>query len=174
MKIITTLAMACIAAIAFAQTPAQTPPSGSEFLKKAMQGNTTEIEAGELAANKATSDAVKKLGQMMAEQHSGARDKVAALAKRKNVELPKEISEQQKDVLEKLQAAEGPRFDQEYVAEMVKAHEATIQMLNTEIETGRDADTKALAQELLPTVKAHLSEANRLAGKEDSASQMPQ
>jgi putative membrane protein len=170
MKFVATLALAGLAAAAFAQPP----PSSNEFLEKALQGNVTEIEAGELAANKGTSDAVKKLGQMMAEQHSAARSKVEALAKRKNVELPKEISAQQKDMLEKLQAAEGPRFDQEYVAEMVKAHEKTVEMLNAEIESGQDADTKALAQELLPTVESHLSEAKRLAGKDDAASQMPQ
>jgi hypothetical protein len=44
-------------------------------------------------------------------------------------------------------------------------------MLKAEIATGRDAETKALARELLPTVESHLAEARGLAGKDERAAQ---
>ena len=170
MKMIATLTMAALATTALAEMPA----SGDAFLQKAAQGNITEIQAGELAQNKATTDAVKRFGAMMVEQHTTARDKVEALAKRKNVQIPAAPSQEQKATLDKLQAAEGPRFDQTYVAEMVKSHERTLAMLKSEISSGRDPDTKALAQEILPTVQSHLREAYRLSGKDEAAAQQPQ
>lgn len=169
MKILATLAMASAAAIAVAESP----ESGDPFLHKAAQGNIAEIKTGELAARKGTSPAVKQFGHMMIDQHSAARDKVEALAERKNIELPNAPSEEQQETFNTLQALDGPRFDQAFVAEMVKAHERTLEMLESEIASGRDAETKALAQELLPTVQSHLREAYRLAGKEEQATQLP-
>jgi putative membrane protein len=169
MKILATLAMASFAAIAVAETPER----ADSFLHEAAQGSMADIQAGQLAENNGTSEVVRRFGAMMVEQHTNARDKVEALAKRKNVELPKAPSEEQRETLDKLQAADGPRFDQEYVAEMVRAHERTLEMLESEIASGRDADTKALAQELLPTAQSHLREAYRLAGKEEQATRLP-
>ena len=55
---------------------------------------------------------------------------------------------------------------------MVKAHEKTLGLLKSEIASG-DRDTKALAQELLPTVQSHLREAYRLTGEHDKAAALP-
>ena len=71
------------------------------------------------------------------------------------------VSNQKKEMLDSLRKETGPRFDQEYLSEMVSAHEKTVKLLETEI-SGGSGDTKELAQELLPTVKSHLREAYRL------------
>ena len=77
------------------------------------------------------------------------------------------------DTYKALQAKEGARFDAEYVAAMVKAHEETVSLLKSEIASGQDPATKALAQELLPTVQNHLNEAYKLAGKDDLSAPKP-
>ena len=50
----------------------------------------------------------------------------------------------------------GETFDKAYVKSQVKAHKDTIALLQKEIANGQDADAKALAQKLLPTVQSHL------------------
>ena len=72
-----------------------------------------------------------------------------------------------------LQSMEGARFDPAYVANQVKAHEEAIQLLKMEIAGSQDADTKAFAEQLLPTVESHLREAYHLAGKDEMAAAMP-
>ncbi len=153
---------------------AGSPTTDAEFLQKAAQGGLTEVEAGQLAESKGTSDAVRKFGAMMVEQHGATNEKLAKLAKSKNITLPTAPSEKQTETLKGLQAKEGARFDQEYLAEMVKAHEATVQLLQAEISSGVDADTKAFARETLPTVKTHLREAYRLTGQDALAASMPE
>lgn len=169
MKILATLALASAAAVAVAQTP----DDGDSFLHKSAQGHIAEVKTGELAARKGTSPVVKQFAQEMIDAHSAAHNKVEELAERKDVELPTAPSTEQQQVFDRLQALDGPRFDQEYVAEMVKAHERTVEMLESEIASGRDAETKALAQEMLPTVQSHLREAYRLAGKDEKAAELP-
>jgi putative membrane protein len=169
MKFTATILAACVAAFAFAQAP----PTDQSFLDKLAQGNMAEVEIGELAENKGTSAEVKEFGAMMVEQHGKALDKIRSVAKSEGVTLPTAPSDTQMDTLKTLQAKEGARFDAEYLAHMVKAHEETVSLLKSEIETGQDAQTKALAQELLPTVQNHLRHAYKLAGKDEAAATMP-
>jgi putative membrane protein len=48
----------------------------------------------------------------------------------------------------------------------LKAHEKTVDLLNKEISSGQDADAKAFAQSVLPTVEHHLQAVRTLASEE--------
>jgi|SRR5688500_14822157 putative membrane protein len=149
-------------------------PDDSTFLTTLAEGGRAEVEAGELAANKGTNDAVRKFGMMLAKDHGAANEKVASVAKAKGLALPSALGPDKTEMLDQLRKQEGPRFDQEYLAHMVTAHEKTVELLKSEIESGDSSDTKALAQELLPTVQSHLKEAYRLTGKHDKAAALPE
>jgi putative membrane protein len=138
------------------------------FLKTLAEGNKAEIEAGELAGNKGSTDAVRDFGTMLVKDHGAALQKVESLAKSKGVALPTAFGKEKTEMLNKLRKQEPPRFDPEFMAEMVKAHEKTVALLESEVAKG-SAETKALAQELLPTVRGHLREAYRLTGQEEKA-----
>ncbi len=168
MKILAALFTLTLSAIAFAETPV----GDHTFFEKATQGNLTDLNAGKLAQSKGTSEPVKKFGAMMVEDHGAANKKLAAIAKAKGVTLPTAPSETQTESIKALQAKDGARFDPEYIAFMVKIHEDSVKLLKSEIASGRDADTKAYAQEMLPTVESHLREAYRLAGKDEMAATM--
>lgn len=148
-------------------------PDDPTFLKTLAEGGRAEVEAGELAANKGTSDAVRKFGLMMTKDHGDANKKIAALAKAKGIALPTAFGPEKTEMLNSLRTQDGPRFDPEYLAHMVSAHEKTVELLKTEIASGESTDTKALARELLPTVEAHLREAYRLTGQDNKAAQLP-
>jgi putative membrane protein len=141
------------------------------FLKTLAEGNRAEIEAGELAGDKASNDVVRDFGMMLVKDHGAALEKVQNLAKSKNVDLPETLGEEKTAMLNKLRRQAAPGFDSIFMAEMVKAHEKTVGLLKEHIASG-SRQTKALAQELLPTVQSHLREAYRLTGQEDKAASM--
>ena len=145
----------------------------STFLKTLAEGGRAEVEAGELAANKGASDDVRKFGLMMAKDHGAANQKVATVAKAKGLALPTALAPDKAEMMKMLQAQQGARFDQEYLKHQVAAHEKTRALLKSEIASGESTDTKALAQELLPTVEAHLREAYRLTGQHEKAAALP-
>ena len=121
------------------------------------------------AGDKGTSDDVKKFGMMMVKDPGAANKKVENLAKSKGVALPTAFSPEKTEMLNKLRSQEQPRFDQDYLAQQVTAHEKTRELLKTEIASGSSADTKSLAQEMLPTVETHLRELYRLTGQDAKA-----
>ncbi len=169
MRTLATVLALSVSTIAVAAAP--TDPS---FFQKLGQAGLAEVQAGKLAASKATTDDVRKFGSMMAEQHGDANKKVEALAKSKGVTMPATPSPAQTDEYKALQAKSGARFDQEYMASQVKGHEEVLALLKSEIANGQDEATKALARELLPTVQSHLQTAQNLTGKGDASATSPE
>src|SRR5262245_37365006 len=129
-----------------------------------------EVAAGELASSKASDPDVRKFAKMMVMDHGAANQKLANLAESEGVDLPESYSDEHAATLQKLQETDAASFDHAYMAEMVKAHEKTVQMLKSEIASGQDPEVKAFAQGMLPTVESHLREANRVAGSDSAPS----
>src|SRR5512138_1731693 len=110
----------------------QSPPTNTKlqrtdrrFIVKATEGGREEVELGRLAQSKASSDAVKKFGQRMVEDHDNANKELMDLASSKNVQLDEKAAK--KDALvEKLNKLQGQDFDRAYVNEMVKDHKKDV------------------------------------------------
>jgi putative membrane protein len=169
MRTLATVLAVSLTALTFAAA------SGDEtFFEKAGQAGLAEVQAGRIAESKGTSAEVREFGALMAEHHGEANEKLAALAKAKGVTLPAAPSQGQMDAMKALQTRDGARFDQAYLAEQVKAHEEAVQLLKSEIASGQDADTRAFARELLPTVESHLRMAYQLSGQEEKAVPPPE
>jgi putative membrane protein len=127
-----------------------------EFAKDAAQGGLLEVKLGELAVSKATSKEVKDLAQHMITDHSKANEELKALAEKKDIALPTEMSKDGKDIYEKLSKKSVEDFDKAYTEQMVKDHEKDIDKFAKEAEKGKDEDLKNWATKTLPTLKHHL------------------
>jgi putative membrane protein len=134
-----------------------------DFFEKAAQAGIAEVQAGKDAQAKATSPEVKDFASMMVKDHSMANQKLMKIAASKGVKLPDDPSLKQKAMNKKSDMKSGASFDADYIAGQVKAHEDTIELLQKEIDSGKDPEAKAFATETLPKVKMHLAHANKLA-----------
>ncbi|CAA2109716.1 hypothetical protein VVAX_05987 [Variovorax paradoxus] len=86
-----------------------------------------------------------------------------ALASAKGTELPDGPSVKHKAVGLELKALPGGTFDSRYVKQAgVGDHEATEKLLKKTQANAKDADLKALAEEMLPVVQGHLQHAREL------------
>jgi putative membrane protein len=167
--LVATAVFVLAAAPAFAQTTASKPVSSADqtFMMNTAKAGMAEVELGKLAAQNASSNAVKKFGQKMADDHSKANDELKALAASKNVVLPSEVDAQDKSMKDKLAAMTGEAFDREYMTMMVAGHRKVVDSFTTEAKSGQDADLKAWVTKTLPTVEAHLKlaqDTNRAVG----------
>lgn len=135
-------------------------PSGDKaFAMKAAQANMAEVELGKLALDKAMSDSVKKFAQMMVDDHSKALDELKGFAGPKNITLPTAIDAEHKKLSDKLSKMSGAAFDRDYMQAMVDGHRKVAADFRKESQSGSDAELKAWAGKTLPTVEAHLKQA---------------
>jgi len=126
-----------------------------QFVMEAAQGGMAEVELGQLATQKASSDAVKQFGQRMVTDHGKANDELKTLAQSKSITLPTDIGKHKatKDKLEKLS---GAAFDRAYMQEMLNDHRKDVSDFRKESQSGKDPDVKAWAAKTLPTLEEHL------------------
>jgi predicted outer membrane protein len=101
------------------------------FITKAAAGGHAEVELGQLAEGKASSDAVKQFGQRMIEDHGAANQELMQLAENKGIQLDDKTPKPDR-LLTRLSKLQGPEFDREYVKAMVKDHKQDVAELGQE------------------------------------------
>ena len=149
--------------LAYSQQAATVSHGDVAFMKDAAEGGMDEVKFGELARQNGANDHVKKFGQRMVDDHSKMNSDLTALAGRKSVILPTDISVTQKASYKLLSSKAGDDFDKAYISSMVKDHEADIAAFQKEAGSGTDGDVKALASKALPTLQEHLRMAQDIA-----------
>lgn len=143
-----------------ASTSKQAPDA--MFMRQAAMSSMAEIEHGRVAAKNATNDAVKQFAERMVDDHTKANDELKGLASQKNVTLPAELDQKHRAMHQKLSKMEGAAFDKAYMSHMVMSHTEAVGLYQRESKTGKDADAKAWAAKILPTLQEHLKMARDL------------
>ena len=145
----------CALSSTYAQAP-DPDTTARHFIIMASIGNLQEVNAGKLAAQKATRADVKSFGQMMVSDHSQAEQKLLQLARARGWQLPAAATDTPPPDLNMSKAA-GDDFDRMYIHAMVAGHRSTVMRFQDYALTGKDPAVKAYAQQMLPTLKAHLA-----------------
>lgn len=142
---------------------AGTTVSDKTFVKKAAEGGLAEVELGQLATQKASSEEVKKFGQRMVDDHSKANDQLKQVAEQEHIKLPTETSAKDKATKARLEKLSGEQFDRAYMRDMLKDHRADVAEFAHEAKMGKDPAVKSFAESTLPTLRDHLKEAEKIA-----------
>jgi putative membrane protein len=139
-------------------------------LENLAQASLAEVEAGKLAAQKATHPEVKKFGQQMVDDHTAMLKEGEQLATSKGVKPPTSPSVKSRALLKVLEQKSGDNFDRDFLERMVKDHESALDLAEKTARDARDPDLKAHAEKAAPRIKEHLAEARKLHGSLESAS----
>lgn len=137
--------------------------SDARQLKRLAEANLAEIEAGKLAAQKATNAEVKKFAQQMVDDHGKQLQEIRTLAQAKKIELPPAPDAKHKRALEKLQALSGADFDRRYMRMQIASHREAQKLAERAAKGATDAELKAAAQKAAPAIQEHLKRAEELA-----------
>jgi putative membrane protein len=133
-----------------------------DFLKNAMQGDSSEVMLGKLAADQGGSEAAKSFGRMLVDDHSMHLKKVEMVASSMKVSADDKPTDEANAELHKLAMLQGDKFDQEFADYMIKDHRKDIG--DYEKASRMRGDVGKLARATLPTLHKHLSAAEKLKG----------
>ena len=133
------------------------------FVDKMAASDLFEIEAGELAQEMGTSQAVKDFGAMMVRDHtdSSARLKAAATSTETSTTPPAEMPAEHRAKLEALRSA-GDGFDRMYAEQQVAAHQEALATLQSQAANGTLPPLRDFAAATAPVVAEHLEMARML------------
>jgi putative membrane protein len=139
-------------------------PSSSDFVQKAAMSDMYEVAAGNLAASKGQSDAVKQFGQHMVEAHSATTAQLKAIvsAEKLNVDLPAKLDAKHQALIDELNKASAADFDKAYAEQQIEAHDEAVKLFKQYAEKGDNQALKQFAAKTLPTIEKHLEGAKQL------------
>ena len=136
-----------------------------DFVTKAAQGNSAEIELGKMVAAKTKDRNVKQFAQMMVKDHTTALNQLQELAQTKNLNLNDNLPDDAKSLQEKLSSDTGKQFDKDYMDGMVQDHQKDVQEFTDESQNAKDPAVKQWASNTLPVLQKHLQKAQQIDAK---------
>ncbi|OEZ95918.1 DUF4142 domain-containing protein [Duganella sp. HH101] len=135
------------------------------ILEQLAQANMAEVAAGKIALDKATRPEVKSFAQQMVDDHTKGLQAVQDVARSKNVTLPTEPDARHRKMAERLGGLSGEAFDQAYLNNAgVHDHRDAHKLVAEARKKAGDADVRALAAKLQPTVDQHLQTVQAMVG----------
>jgi len=135
-----------------------------KFIQDAAKGGMMEVHMGQMGMERGMNPGVKSLSQHLINDHKTANQELSALAKQKGVSLP--AGDAQMTAQMPFASKSGADFDKEFARAAVEDHQKDIAAFEKEASSGTDPDVKNWATKTLPTLRAHLAEAQALnAGK---------
>ncbi|HEX4737810.1 MAG TPA: DUF4142 domain-containing protein [Allosphingosinicella sp.] len=155
------LTLFALVAAPFLATAAYGAPAPA-FLKTAAGADNAEVDAGNMAAARGASPAIKDYGRRLASDHGAHLQKVQALADRMHVRLPAGAPPDARAEARRLERLHGRAFDRAFAQAMVTDHQKAIALFEAQVHSG-DRETAALARDTLPTLREHLRMARDLA-----------
>ncbi|MFC6592669.1 DUF4142 domain-containing protein [Deinococcus lacus] len=132
------------------------------FAQQVAMSDMFEIRSSELALQRSSNDAVKAFAQQIIKDHTEASAKLKAKASSLNISLPAGLDAAKVADMQALQVKQGMPFDRAYAAVQVNAHVDAINLFESYLAKGSNAELKAHAQETLPHLRHHLEMAHQL------------
>ena len=146
-----------------AQKPAKL--SDPEIASVAVVANQNDIDFANVAKQKSKNAEILNFAKTMANDHQSVIDQAVALVTKlkvtpKDNELSKTLTANAADTKKMLLAKPAESFDKAYIDNEVAYHKAVISTVETVlIPQAANAELKALLQQVVPTLKAHLEHA---------------
>jgi putative membrane protein len=145
------------------QSAAAPAASTASFLNSVAAGNQFEIDSSKLALSRSKSDAVKRFAQRMVDDHTEAAGKFKIAVTEAKLTPPSEkLDAKHQAVFDSLTAANDASFDKLYIDAQYKAHVETVDLFKAYAKGGDNARMKQFANELLPTLQAHLDHVGKM------------
>ncbi|HLP02713.1 MAG TPA: DUF4142 domain-containing protein [Opitutaceae bacterium] len=132
-----------------------------KFLEKVAKLGQEELALSRIASDRATNPQVRAFAADMVREHTSANSEISALAQRRGVSLAADGAQDRQKMESKWTDKPVGGFDEDYVEAVISNHKKTIDELEDAADS-KDPEIAALANKLLPTVRAHLAHAQNL------------
>lgn len=146
-----------------AQTETDPGKSPSMFMEQAAIGGMMEIEAANIAKEKASDIKVKDFATLMIKDHTKAANELKAIAKDKKVDLPATLPKKEQSHLDEMKKLSGRDFDKHYMDMMVNDHKKTVDLFKS-ASSNTDSALNTFAAKTLKIIELHYKTAQDING----------
>ncbi|KYG60347.1 hypothetical protein AZI85_12800 [Bdellovibrio bacteriovorus] len=160
----------------FATAHAATYTDG-EIMEIMKVANEAEIDAGDMAEDKAKNSEVKDFAKHMMEEHKKNKKEGKSVSKDAKIKMKssaksKELEKDAKNKLSGLKKMKDENFDKTYITQQIEMHQALLTELDSSlIPSAQDPKLKTFLEETKTHVQEHLTKAQEIQQKMGPANQ---
>jgi putative membrane protein len=166
--VILCLSIICIPLLMSAQSEPSTAalgPVDTYFVTQTSLGTPFQVDSGNLAVTKGTTQAIRDYAQLMVSSHVAVNNALdAVLRKKPAVPPPTLLKAAYSTMISSLEHEDGKTFDSDYITGKVNYQNANVALYKYEIANGADPDLKAFAEQTLSKIEDHLQRALNIQG----------
>jgi putative membrane protein len=133
------------------------------FVLGAAIDNMFEMQFSQQAAQKAQNPEVKKLAQMLMQDHQQVGQKLQQVAQQLQVQAPQGLPSMKQHEIQILASLPSEQFDKAYVAKMVETHAKGVACFANQTSLAQDEQVKQFASRTLPKLREHQQHVMRTA-----------
>ena len=167
--VILCLSIMCIPLLMSAQSQSSTAALGpveTYFVTQTSLGTPFQVDSGNLAVTKGTTQAIRDYAQLMVSSHIAVNKALDAILRKKPaVPPPTLLKAAYSTMISTLEHEDGKTFDADYITGQVNYQNANAALYKYEIANGADPDLKDFAEQTLPKIEDHLQRALNLQGR---------
>jgi putative membrane protein len=126
----------------------------AQFVAVQLESNMAQVQAAQRALERSQNPSVRGFAQKMITDHNYAEGTLEPIASMHRIQSPA-LSEQHREMLDRLSQLNGPAFDQAYVSNTVNEHALAISQCNAELPVVVDAHISAWVQNTRPMLLQH-------------------
>lgn len=134
--------------------------SSAAFVENAAIGDLYEIQAAQIALEKAQSPRVKEVAERMIVDHTTTSHHLRSAMRMNETRgegtIPRTLDDRRKKLIEHLQSAPADQFDKTYLDQQVLAHKETIDLMTGYRDRGPNPQLRSVAAGAAPVVERHL------------------
>jgi predicted outer membrane protein len=154
--VVAVLALVPAPAMAAPGVPTQLNAADQALLNGVRQAGLWEMPAGQMAAQKGSTEKMRAVGQYIADQHVQLDQLVVDAANELGATIPATPTAEQSGWLSELQNAEGARFDQTFVTRLRAAHGKIFPVIGAVRAATRNPVVRKLADQANTFVSNHM------------------
>ena len=166
--VILCLSIMCIPLLMSAQSQSSTAALGpveTYFITQTSLGTPFQVDSGNLAVTKGTTQAIRDYAQLMVSSHVAVNNELDAILRKKAaVPPPTLLKAAYSTMISTLEHEDGKTFDSDYMTGQVNYQNANAILYKYEIANGADPDLKDFAKQTLSKIEDHLQRALNLQG----------
>lgn len=133
-----------------------------KFVDMAINANRFEIAMGQLAAERSDNEAIKRFGQMLADDHTTAAQELERLLVDRQLTAPKSMSDAYQSLQDAMEERTGAEFNTAFKEVMIKSHEDAISFYEIAANGLQDKELSEWARNKIPVLREHLEQARQL------------
>jgi putative membrane protein len=136
--------------------------SDQDFVRMASSDGLAEIDLGRMAMEQATNPDIKRFAQRVIDDHTKANQELNRTASKMGITPATTVDEKQRKMADRLMQMRGSEFDRAYIHHMVRDHEKTVRLFESEAKHGQNRDLQEFASKTVPSLREHLKMAREL------------